>query len=188
MSFTEQRDSDLLIMKKLDDISLFNFCTTNKYTRDLCQNEDFWRGRFYEKYGEEAPKYKPKDRNWKNHYLQVFIDLDKFSKDPMKFLDNIYWTSKGMENSYYKEKSGKLVPLNSAPEWVLNNLWLLDLGSNITIHSRYDPTKKDTFSHLTPIQLLNIIGEEYFSKNVPPKYIHQFVKFEDGYIPDIQNL
>ena len=61
------KDTNLLIMEKLDDESLFNLCLTNKNAAFLCQNEDFWRKRFVSNYGQDVAKYKPKERTWKKH-------------------------------------------------------------------------------------------------------------------------
>ena len=43
---TGQRDTDLLILDKLDDKDLLNVCLVNKEARKLCSYEPFWINRF----------------------------------------------------------------------------------------------------------------------------------------------
>jgi len=78
---TGNKDIDLYeILMPLDDESLLNFCKTtwkNEYSRKLCKNEDFWRNRFYNKYGDFE---KNPNRTWKKFYLGI-IELKKFSVD-----------------------------------------------------------------------------------------------------------
>jgi len=84
MSFTGQRDTDLLIMEKLDDYNLFKFCATNKYTRNLCENEIFWRNRLISKFGKESLKFKIPNRTWKNYYLKLVYAIDMGNKKALK--------------------------------------------------------------------------------------------------------
>lgn len=64
------RGVDLTILSDLDDRDLFNFCLSNKEASDICRDENFWRSRFYQRYGqlfdndpEFVDKIKPKDVN-----------------------------------------------------------------------------------------------------------------------------
>ena len=76
---TGQRDSDLVIFENLDDRDLFNLCQVNTYTKKLCQNETFWRNRFFKKFG--PFNQKNKDKTWKRLYLQVVYFFDKYFLD-----------------------------------------------------------------------------------------------------------
>ena len=156
MALTNIKDVDLKILSELDDKSLFRACRTNKYLFRICNAEaSFWRNRYIVKYGEMATKYKPEDRSWKNHYMQTVIDLDRFKKDPRNFLDYIAWGG-SIEDSYFLYK-GEVIPFLKAPEWVMTNFWLLDLGE-LKIDSE-EPNSfvlhYKTYSHLKPHELLS---------------------------------
>ena len=162
------RDTDLIILSKLDDKDLFSTCLVNKAANKLCNNEDFWRNRFVSKYGELAAKYKPENRSWRNHYLKVIIDLEKFPK-PVDFLSHILWGSEGIENSLYIENPkdmfigpGKWIPLSEAPEWVMNNLWLLKLGDLKINFINQMGSEMIELKQQTPIGVLNKISEKFF--------------------------
>ena len=170
----------------------------NTYFRDkVCRDENFWRNRFVTKYGNMAAEYKPKERSWKEHYLQVLIDLDRFSKNPMKFLDNIVW-DRDIQHSYYVSDGvldtyirGQLIPLMDAPEWVLNNLYLLNLGDEIKLASQanwenipatilYDTT---IFRNAKPIELLTFISDKYKLIAHQPVIRGFNLRVPDGYRP-----
>ena len=51
MSLTKHKDTDLLVMCKLDDKTLFSICSINTYFRNLCNNESFWYHRFLNRWG-----------------------------------------------------------------------------------------------------------------------------------------
>ena len=71
------RDTDLLIMNQLNDRDLLSYCQTDKI--GVCKNEDFWRNRFIKIHGEEAAKFKNKDRSWKDYYLAVIYYREKYT-------------------------------------------------------------------------------------------------------------
>jgi len=72
---TGQRDADLEILKNLKDRDLLNVCLADKYTNNLCKNEDFWRNRFIKEHGREsyreAMKYKSPEKTWRTFYLSI---------------------------------------------------------------------------------------------------------------------
>jgi hypothetical protein len=114
--FTRVKDVDLKILSELEDRELFNVCfQRNKYIHYICKDENFWRKRFIQKYGNVATKYKPEDRTWKNHYLQVVIDLERFSKSPIALFNYIAWYE-NLEHSFYQESENKIFHLKDAPE------------------------------------------------------------------------
>lgn len=73
------KDMVLKIMSQMNDEDLLNFCKTNNQ-RDAegvlyCNNEEFWKNRFIQKYGKTE---KDKSRTWKNFYKVVKYYADKF--------------------------------------------------------------------------------------------------------------
>lgn len=68
-------DVDLKIMSDMDDRTLLEFCQTHKYSRELCNNELFWKKRLSRKYGIFN---KNEDRTWKQFYLKIIYYLDKY--------------------------------------------------------------------------------------------------------------
>ena len=124
---TRIKDLDLKILMELDDRSLFKACSTDTYTKRICDDENFWRNRFVNKFGTDTIQFKPENKSWRNYYLQVVIDLDRYKNNPRGFLDRIVWKT-NINDSYFRDYEQNLYPLNKAPRWVLNNLYLLNLG------------------------------------------------------------
>lgn len=159
--FPQDKDVAHKIMMQLPNEDLIKLCAQNRRLRDICYNyPDFWRNKFILDYGQEAAKYKPADRSWKNHYMQVFIDLQMYKKFPTEFLINIAWLHNIDESYFIDWENKKLIPLKEAPEWVLNNLYLLDLG--IVRLVQYEPNGglldiPQELKNLKPIELLKII-------------------------------
>jgi hypothetical protein len=81
MSFLSgYKDTDLLILSKLNDKDLLSICLANKEANRLCKNEDFWRNRFISRFGEKDFHFskKIKTRSWRNYYLLLikYLNLD----------------------------------------------------------------------------------------------------------------
>ena len=149
-SFPQNKDLAHKIMMELSNNDLVKLCAANKRMYELCNNyPDFWRSKFIKDYGEHATQYKPENRSWKNHYMTVFIDLGKYKEDPVKFLNNIVWRNTVNESFFVDEKK-KLVPLNQAPEWVMNNLYML----NIPYLKKWYKEGIKEHRNITPIDLL----------------------------------
>ena len=123
--FPEDKDLVHKIMMDLSNSDLVKLCATNKRMYDVCNNyPSFWRNKFVKDYGEHVAQYKPENRSWKTHYMRVFIDLQKYKKDPINFFMNIAWRY-NVDNSFFLDgENKKLIPLRDAPEWVINNLYL----------------------------------------------------------------
>ena len=70
---TGNKDVDMMILKSLDDASIFNLCKVNKYASELCQklytDESFWEHRL-----KNLTKYwdKPKNISWYEYYKEFF--------------------------------------------------------------------------------------------------------------------
>ena len=126
--FPEDKDLAHMIMMELSNGDLVKVCATNKRMHDVCNNyPSFWRNKFVKDYGEHVAQYKPEKRSWKNHYMTVFIDLQKYKINPEKFLYNIFWKN-NVDDSYFIDyENQKFVSLKEAPEWVMNNLYLLNI-------------------------------------------------------------
>lgn len=173
MELTGERDTDLEMMKKLDDRSLLNLCSVyNKYIHSLCSNEDFWRNRFIKVFGAVASEYKPVDRKWKRHYLTIIMYLDELLQpdsdiagDPFEFFGSFVQGHIG-EDDFYKEVTESIGTLH---EMYQVGYWLLNLGNNIKIEyqvDRYDeidPIIREYTSdtHFTPAQIVKIISDFY---------------------------
>jgi hypothetical protein len=72
------RDVDLIILAVLDDQSLFSLCLVNKYTNNLCKNEDFWRKRFYENFVKDITETNKEETieniTWRKRYLKKIYE------------------------------------------------------------------------------------------------------------------
>jgi hypothetical protein len=95
--------------------------------KSICDDQIFWKNRYIKKFGLEAVKYKPDEKTWKNHYLQVAIDLDRFAKNPLKFILYVQWDSRGEEYSWFFYNN-TIYSFDNAEEWMKNNFYLLDIG------------------------------------------------------------
>ena len=151
--FPEDKDLAHKIMMDLSNSDLVKLCATNKRMYDVCNNyPSFWRNKFIKDYGEHVAQYKPEGRSWKNHYMTVFIDLQKYKNDPIKFFDNIAWKSKIDDSLFVDFMNKKKIPLKDAPEWVMNNLYLLNVPS---IYVGNENSGKITkYKNVKPIEIL----------------------------------
>jgi len=152
-AFTGIKDVDLIILSELDDRDLLSSCASNKYLYGICKNDYFWKNRFVRKFGEKAAKYKPEGRTWKNHYMKVIIDLQIYAKKPWDFLKHILWSPKGKEFSFYYVE-GQQFPFINAPEWIMNNFYLLNLGDIYVYEAENKPN--EYYSNVTPYKLFQI--------------------------------
>jgi hypothetical protein len=172
------KNVDLLILDNIEDRDLFNYCLTDKYAAKLCKNEDFWRNRFLKRFGKVASEYKPKTRSWKNHYLKVVSDLDKYSANPWEFFNEISWNFRdevrwrNLPN--YQEFLDPSFRVQSyreikyAPEEVQNVYWLLDLGKTVKIDYIID-----RYDELDPI-VEEYTSETYFTPHTVLEKVREF--------------
>ena len=156
--FPEDKDLAHKIMMELSNSDLVKVCATNKRMYAVCNNYPaFWRNKFIKDYGEHAAEYKPEDRSWKTHYLRVFIDLQKYKNKPDTFLFNIFWKD-DVDNSYFIDYENQTyVPLKDAPEWVMSNLYLLNIGQ---IKLYLDSGLKE-YKNIKPIEIFQIFQKEH---------------------------
>ena len=156
MSFTPIKDVNLEIMAKMDDKTLLNVCATNKYAKELCQNESFWRNRFLKKYGEMAANRKPEKRSWKNHYMKIIIILNSYAVPP-HILSRVIWDPRGAEYSTYLVGGYDPNPFSKADERFLNAFYIMDLGpyfNHKTAHQVVEQKAKETKS--------KVVGKDLF--------------------------
>ena len=101
--------------------------------------------------------------------MTVFIDLQKYKKDPRQFLFNIAWKD-NIENSFFVDyNNNKIIPLKDAPEWVMNNLYLLNLDKIKIRDLNQGPDDFTEYVNVNPIGILQ--------KQVPStKYVDGFIR------------
>ncbi len=177
--FTGIKDLDLKILMDVDDETLLKSCSTNKELYRICNvDQSFWRNRYVKQYGEKSSRYKPEGRSWKNHYMQTYIDLHRL-KNPMDLFESIAWKSNVDDSLYIDDEEKKIKPLREAPEWVMNNLWLLRL--NVEVLS-FNPNallldSSKVYQNVTPVELLKSI-------QVPEGfYLYGFNHSRNKYVP-----
>ena len=160
MALTGNKDTDILILEQLDDKDLFSICSVNKKSYELCNKEYFWRNRYIKKYGVKASQYKPKEKSWKNFYLQTVIDLQRYSDQPIHFLRNIAWNTRGIGYSFYHEDEGRgrFIPLVEAPSWVMTNFWLLKIANIEVMDIEGTHMVEKEFDEITPNDLLKSLN------------------------------
>lgn len=75
---TKTKDTEYLVLSNLDDRSLLNYCKTAKSAKKICNDDNFWKLRFINKFGERYMKYKSEEKSWKQFYLEIvsFLDVD----------------------------------------------------------------------------------------------------------------
>jgi len=72
------KNADMKILNKLDDVDLVNFCKVNTEANKICRDQVFWMNRVFDRFGyvggDVLKKYK-KDRSWSEYYIH---DLRRF--------------------------------------------------------------------------------------------------------------
>ena len=119
------KDVDRKILLELDDRSLLNACQTDSRYAKLCSNDEFWRIRYIQQFGEHAAQYKPENVTWRNHYLQVIVDLENFP-GLTELSEMIIWDTQGdWKSSYWVDTANEEIkPFTEAPEKIMNWFWL----------------------------------------------------------------
>ena len=77
-ALSKYKDTDKLILQQLEDEDLASICQGNKYFRDICNDNTFWKNRFFIKFGNSDNPDKP----WKEYYFEIKKEL----RTPNKFL------------------------------------------------------------------------------------------------------
>jgi ankyrin repeat protein len=69
VNLTGVKDTDLLILQRLNDTDLLQAYLVNKAINKACKDESFWRNRSVEKFPLPS-KYKPEKETWRRFYLK----------------------------------------------------------------------------------------------------------------------
>ena len=70
---TGNKDVDMMILSKLNDVDLVNTCQVNKMANEVCNDQKFWLNRILSKFPinlEVLTKYKG-DRSWSDYYIDL---------------------------------------------------------------------------------------------------------------------
>src|SRR5665648_219289 len=71
--FTGNKNTDYLVLERLEDKELVKICQTNQYLRNLCRDEGFWLRRIQEKFPylslDILNRYKG-DKTWSQYYIE----------------------------------------------------------------------------------------------------------------------
>ncbi len=158
------KDVDKLILNELDDRSLIKMCMTNRYFKNLCKDDEFWRRRYYSKFGRHIENTvnlgKDEYQSWRSKYLETVVDLDEFSKKPFAFFDLLSLNMLKLRDSLY-HNTIVLKPIFLSPRNILNNFYFLNLGDKVTIYfnNRDEPENKKVLiqKYITPYTLYQFI-------------------------------
>lgn len=82
---TGNKDTDLIILSNLNDYDLSSVCRVNKYTKELCNNENFWMNRTIKRFGQFSRDINV-DRlklnmTWKQFYVKLVDVLEYFYRN-----------------------------------------------------------------------------------------------------------
>jgi hypothetical protein len=83
-NLTGIKDVDLLILKNLDDYSLLNYCQTSQYAKNLCDNELFWKNRFFEKHPYLEESFNKDNKKWRQLYLEELRGYNLYYRNNYK--------------------------------------------------------------------------------------------------------
>ena len=74
--FSGLSDIDINILSNLNDKDLIKVCNINKYAASLCENDELWKIKIVNKFGEEALNYKEADKSWRQQY-NTFVEISE---------------------------------------------------------------------------------------------------------------
>ena len=128
------KDTDLIILSKMDDQTLLSFCKIeNMYVQKLCNDENFWREKVKEKFGNVK---KNEDRTWKNFYLNILYYTDKYG---------IYKSMIIFVNEYKKDRDLDLLDFFEYEVLKrIKNVLIEMLQENLKAH-RFSEKERDEF-------------------------------------------
>lgn len=84
---TGSKETDLIVLSKLNDEDLLIACQTNKAINKACKNESFWKSRFISTFDKKfstqsiynyPSKYKKNSETWRNFYLKFVAYTSKY--------------------------------------------------------------------------------------------------------------
>jgi hypothetical protein len=191
--FTGIKNVDLEILLQVDDNDLKNVCSTSKYLKSLCDEQDFWRLKFINKYGNHDRKI----TDWKAEYKK---GVEKQAK-----IYNIEQLGGAFEYFYslnYREKNLKIhndVLINKGihlkdSDFILSKndqtLWIVsfypktkNIAYGYSVHTKGNENKsgkKQYYSiKINGVSLLFKYGAAYFS-NFVKKVLQMMSKERPG--------
>ncbi len=184
------KDVDLKILSELNDRDLFSFCLADKAVNKMCKDENFWRNRFVSRFGQiEKPD------NWRNYYLKVVSILDKYSKSPWNFFDEISW----MIGKDPKEITYNSLRLNKMPEHITIPFKFLELGKEVKLYFPidrygeldYEERVYKSERNFTPEQVVTLVYNFYqepITKEEYEKMVEEDIEGIDEYsTEDVQD-
>lgn len=80
---TGNKDVDISILNLLNDHELTQVCKVNKAAEHLCDLEELWRIRFFNKFGEYLGPLQDidrKEKNWKEFYTDFVREVNRFDR------------------------------------------------------------------------------------------------------------
>ena len=80
IGITGNKETDFIVLSNLNDDDLARLCSVNKYTRDLCRDENFWMNRTIKRFNRFSTNINS-DRNklgmtWKGFYFYLISALE----------------------------------------------------------------------------------------------------------------
>lgn len=90
--FTGNKDVDMIIFGILDDRELTIACQINKYTKELCKNDLFWKKRFDKKFGKilTSEEVKVNKGDWEKFYKEFIQSLNSLNSYFYTSYDRFY--------------------------------------------------------------------------------------------------
>ena len=75
------KDTDFIILSNLNDRDVVNMCQVNRYSRELCNNENFWMNRTIKRFARFSKSIKQDRVNlnlkWKEFYIKL-VNITKY--------------------------------------------------------------------------------------------------------------
>lgn len=106
---TGNKDVDFVILNKLSDYELGKVCQVNKKVNILCNDDNFWQIRTYQKLGKYIEPINPKDRiitTWKDYYTSMIKHINDFKKGDIVLSDGVVFYKKKEDLSELKFVTG----------------------------------------------------------------------------------
>jgi hypothetical protein len=185
--FTGIKDLDFIILDKLNDETIFFCGLINKYINTLCNEEIFWLNKYIKTFGDEAKKYKPEKRTWKEQYLKIKKNIT--DEDPWKFFDEIIWRIHTPPDwASYDTNNDRLLAMNRQSEKNQNRYHFLNLGKCFIIvyltdfeNGKYTKVRYNSNKAYTPEKVIKLVYEFYSDPNIFPNLNKNYLFQGFGY-------
>ena len=172
MALTGNKDVDKMIMMKLDDENLLNLCMTNKKSAQVCNDDMFWKNRFFQEFPKPIEKG---DLSWKQLYLKTMYYLGPYLKTPWDIFSEVNYKFRIAKPRLYLGGYGAYARKNNikiATSYNMLNLgnklrlgFPLDLGATEPVIMEYN-----TDTYFTPKDVMNITYTFYNSPLTVQEY------------------